>query len=145
MWLLETLKLYMWLMFVACIIFIFLKDFIYFYRERGRKGEREGEKYHCVVASCTPPTGDLAHNPGMCPDWESNLWFFALQSSAQSTEPAQPGLWLALIYMGQCCFIQDYSSCPTLKAENIASFNKSGTFFASVKGISSNCSAKPEI
>ena len=25
-----------------------------------------------MVASCTPPTGDLARNPGMCPDWESN-------------------------------------------------------------------------
>ena len=45
--------------------------FIYF-RERGREGEREGEKHQCVVASCMPPTGDLARNPGMCPDWESN-------------------------------------------------------------------------
>ena len=25
-----------------------------------------------MVASHAPPTGDLAHNPGMCPDWESN-------------------------------------------------------------------------
>ena len=44
--------------------------FIYFYR--GREGEREGEKYQCVVAFCTVPTGDVAHNPGMCPDWEWN-------------------------------------------------------------------------
>ena len=41
--------------------------FIYF-RERRRKGEREGEKYQCVVASHVAPTGDLAHNPGMSPD-----------------------------------------------------------------------------
>ena len=34
------------------------------------KGRREGEKHQCVVASYTPPTGDLARNPGMCPDWE---------------------------------------------------------------------------
>ena len=34
--------------------------------------EREGEKRHCVLASHMPPTGDLAHNPGMCPDWKSN-------------------------------------------------------------------------
>ena len=27
--------------------------------------DREGEKHHCVVASCVPPTGDLACNPGM--------------------------------------------------------------------------------
>ena len=26
----------------------------------------------CVVASCTLPTGNMALNPGMCPDWESN-------------------------------------------------------------------------
>ena len=25
-----------------------------------------------LVASPTPPTGDLAHNLGMCPDWELN-------------------------------------------------------------------------
>ena len=34
----------------------------------GREGEREGEKHPCVVASHTPSTGDLACNPGMCPD-----------------------------------------------------------------------------
>ena len=58
----------------------------------GKEGEREGEKDQCVVASHTPPTGDLAHNPGMCPDWESNRWPCDLQASAQSTEPHQPGL-----------------------------------------------------
>ena len=51
--------------------FIFLKDFIIF-REKGKEGEREGEKHHCVVVSYTPPTGDLALNWGMCPDWELN-------------------------------------------------------------------------
>ena len=34
--------------------------------------EREGGKHQCVVASHTPPTGDLACNPGMCPDREWN-------------------------------------------------------------------------
>ena len=59
---------------------VFLKDFIYlFFRERRREGEREGgerrregererEKHQCVVAPHVPPTGDLAHNPGMFPD-----------------------------------------------------------------------------
>ena len=42
---------------IQCIDFFFL---------------REGEKYQCVVASHMPPTGALAHNPGMCPDWELN-------------------------------------------------------------------------
>ena len=34
--------------------------------------------------------GDLAHDPGMCPDWESNRRPFGSQASAQSTEPHQP-------------------------------------------------------
>ena len=70
----------------------FFKDFISFiFRERGREGEREGEKHQCVVASHVPPTGDLAHNPGMCPDWEWNRRPFGSQAGAQSTEPHQPG------------------------------------------------------
>ena len=56
------------------------------------EGEREGENYHCVVASYTPQTGDLACNPGMCPDGESNQQPFGLQASAQSTGPHQPRL-----------------------------------------------------
>ena len=40
--------------------------------EKGREGERQREKHQCVVVSQEPPTGDLACNPGMCPDWELN-------------------------------------------------------------------------
>ena len=45
--------------------FIFLKDFIYLFLERreGREKERERNIYvqemHQLVASCTPPTGEL--------------------------------------------------------------------------------------
>ena len=46
----------------------FKKNFI----ERGKEGDREGLKHQCVVASHMAPTGDLAHHPVMCPDWESN-------------------------------------------------------------------------
>ena len=46
----------------------------------GKEGKREGEKHHCVVSSYAP-TGDLVHNPGMCPDWESNRWPFDSQIS----------------------------------------------------------------
>ena len=60
-------------------------------------GEREGEKHHCVVDSCMPPTGHLVCNPGMCPDWESNRWPFDLQAITQSTEPYQPGLWAKIL------------------------------------------------
>ena len=68
------------------------KDFIYLFLERGRERERKGEKHQCVVASHAPHTGDLACNPGMCPDWESNQGPFGLQADTQSTELHQPGL-----------------------------------------------------
>ena len=53
--------------------------FCFLIREKEREGEREEEKYQCVVASHVAPTGDLAHNPGMGPDWELNRRHFGLQ------------------------------------------------------------------
>ena len=50
------------------------------------------QEIHPLVASPTPPTGDLACNTGMCPDWESNQQAFGLQASTQNAEPHQPGL-----------------------------------------------------
>ena len=39
-------------------ISLLFKGFIYlFFRERGREGEREGEKHQCVVASHVAPLG----------------------------------------------------------------------------------------
>ena len=55
------------------LLFIF-KEFIYLFLERREEREIEREKHQCVVASHAPSTGDLAHNPGICPDWESNRW-----------------------------------------------------------------------
>ena len=73
--------------------FFFKKRFyLFIFRERGREGEREGKKHQRVVASLMPPIGNLARNPVMCPDWESNQWPFGLQACDQSTEPHQPGL-----------------------------------------------------
>ena len=72
-------------------MFIFFKVYIYLFLERGWEGKREGEKHQCVVASHAL-YGDLAHDPGMCPDWESNWWPFGLQAGAQCTELHQPGL-----------------------------------------------------
>ena len=48
------------------------KYFSYLFSESRERREKEGEKHQCVVASCTPPTGNLACHPGMCPDWELN-------------------------------------------------------------------------
>ena len=50
---------------MVTLFLIFKKDFIYLFLERGREGEREGEKHQCVVASHAPTTGDLDCNPGM--------------------------------------------------------------------------------
>ena len=80
---------------------IFFKDLInvFIFKERGREGEREGEK-HQSFPSHIPPTGDPAHtpptvpacNPGMCPVWQLNPQPFSSQARAQSTEPHLPGL-----------------------------------------------------
>ena len=45
--------------------FFFLRFYLVTLRREGK--EKEGERKHqCVVASHKPPTGDLAHNPGLC-------------------------------------------------------------------------------
>ena len=72
-------------------IYLCIERFLFIYFQREREGERDGEKHQCVVASHVPPTGDLAQNPGMCPDQESDQLPFASQSGTQSTEPHQPG------------------------------------------------------
>ena len=59
-------------------LFIFLRLYLFIFREGVRQGERQGEKHQCVVASRVPPTADLARNPGMCPDWDSNWRPFVL-------------------------------------------------------------------
>ena len=76
------------------------------------------EKHHCVVTSCAPPTGDLTHNPGLCPHWELNLQPFGLQASPQSTEPHQPGWRWAYFHLPDYLFIVGEMSsqvlCPFL-------------------------------
>ena len=67
---------------------LFKKTF-YLFSEKGEGKEKEGQKHHRMVTSHAPPTRDLAHNPGMSPDWESNQ-LFGSQASTQSTEPHQP-------------------------------------------------------
>ena len=49
-------------------------------------------KHQCMVASCMPPTGDLACNPDKCPEWELNQWLFSSQASTQPITQHQPGL-----------------------------------------------------
>ena len=99
---------------VADLSLSFLKRlYLFILRQRGRVGEREGEKPQCVVASHTPPTGDPAYNPGMCPDWESNRRPFSSQAGVQSTELHQPGLRSCLL---KTCILQSISHGPQNQA-----------------------------
>ena len=58
--------------------------FIYLLLERGRQGD-----INVWLPLTCPPTGDLACEPGMYPDWESNRQPFGSQAGTQSTEPHQ--------------------------------------------------------
>ena len=69
-------------------VYLFL-NCIYLFLERREERERNINEWLPLMHS--PDTGDLAGNPGLCPDWESNQQPFGLQSSTQSTEPHQPG------------------------------------------------------
>ena len=80
----KCLTYYCWLSTQEVLRSVF---YLFTFRERGR----EGEKHECVVVSHAPPTGDLACNPGMHPDWESNQRPFGLQAGAPSAEPRQSG------------------------------------------------------
>ena len=62
-----------------------------------------------------PPNGDLAHNPGMGPDWESNRQPFGLQAGTQSTEPQHPGL----IYLTICFKITIYRKKKQVKTNSL--------------------------
>ena len=48
-------------------LLLFFLRFIYLFLDRGREGEKEGDKRQCVMASRTPPSVDLVCIPGMCP------------------------------------------------------------------------------
>ena len=74
------------------IYLYFLKDFyVFLFLERGDGKEKERNINVCLPLAC-PLLGDLARNPGTCPDWESNQRPFGSQAGPQSTEPRQPGI-----------------------------------------------------
>ena len=77
---------------MVIIIIVFLEEFISLFLERGERREKEREKNINQL-----PLADLARNPGMCPDWESNQRPFGFQADTQSTDPQQPGLIVVVI------------------------------------------------
>ena len=78
-------------------LFIFF-NFIYFIFRQGREGERERNINVWLLLTCL--TGNLAHNPGVCLDWELNLRHFGgSQACIQPSEPYQPGCNYTLKYL----------------------------------------------
>ena len=71
------------------ILFTYLCIFkiLFIFREKARDRNIDVWEKHRLIASHMPPTGYLAHNPAMCPDWEWNGQPFGSQAEAQSTEP----------------------------------------------------------
>ena len=55
-------------------------------REKERQRNINARQKHPLVGPPMQPARDQAHNPGMCPDWESNQWPLALWDDAQTTE-----------------------------------------------------------
>ena len=84
--------------------------FIYFQREGKGWGKRE-RHINVWLPLIHPPTGDLAPNPGMCPDWESNQRPFGVQAGTQATGLHQPGQ--NLNFCALKAFIQRLKRKPT--------------------------------
>ena len=107
------------LLFLRLFLFIFKgyflkKDFIYFQRN-GEGGRKRGREMSIGCLSHAPNWGDLARNPGMCPDQESNQGPSGLQARTQCTEPRQTrALWLFLRWEAHSGYF--YPSTMVLKA-----------------------------
>ena len=74
------------------LYFSFLRLYLFIFRQKGREGEREGEKHLCVVASHTPPYWGPGLQPRHVPWLGIEPQPFGSQAEVQSTEPHQPGL-----------------------------------------------------
>ena len=80
------------------------------------------QEIHQSVASRTPPSEDLACNPGMCPGWESNWRPFAYQPALNPlshTSQVPNGKfsilsfpYVYLIFSLSCLIPQVSHSCP---------------------------------
>ena len=75
--------------------FFFFKDFMYLFLERGREISVHG----CLSRG---PHWDLACNPGMCPDWESNRRPLGSQPVFSPLSCTSPGLELLLFLQFDC-------------------------------------------
>ena len=87
--------------------FAHLKKIFYSFLDKGDGWEKERETTVCGCLSHAPATstGDLVHNPGMCPDRELNQQPFGSQAGTQSTEPHQP-VPFAIFLIGLFVFLE---------------------------------------
>ena len=78
----------------------FIFYFINLFLERGEGKEKKRVRNMNVWLPLTHPLlGSLSHNPGMCPDWESNQQPFGLQAGTQPLSHPSQGLWSILIFV----------------------------------------------
>ena len=87
-------------------LFVCLLVCLFIYLEGKGGGNTRGKTSMCDCLLWLP-TGDLAYNPGMCSDWESNLQPLASQADTQSTEP---GLYTYYFYFSIFIIITFYIS-----------------------------------
>ena len=85
--------------------YLFLKILFIYFREKGKEGERERGKHQCerdTLISCLSrtPAGDLAGNPGMCPDRELNRESLVLRPALSALSHSSQGLFL--VYSELC-------------------------------------------
>ena len=79
---------------------------MYLVVERGKGRKKRGRETSICGCLLHAPTGDLACNPGMCPDWEWYRRPFASQAGTQSTELHQPGLIFIFLILYKNAFFQ---------------------------------------
>ena len=95
-------------------ITLFFKRF-YLFLETGEGRRKRGRETSIGGLLHAPPLlGTRPHNPGTCPDWESNWRPFSSQASTPSTEPHHQG-GITLYFQTELIFI--HHSLGTLKSD----------------------------
>ena len=72
---------YVYQIFLVIVIDCFFKKRFCLFIFREKERNINVWEVHHLVASHIPSTGQLAHNPGMCPDWELNWQPFSSQAN----------------------------------------------------------------
>ena len=100
------------------------------FRERGKERGRQKninvrETHQLVACHMCLDQGDSTCNPGMCPDWKSDLQPVSYRTMPQPTKPPQPGLEIAFLIMVRKYPISDFLSVIQWWMLNFFCFKKS--------------------